>query len=268
LEQVTVDYDTSCECFKVTDGEFSSSGDAYGRYARPPALLLASFSGLYLTFLRLFTNVSGWNYLEAFAQEEVDSPEDALLYQQGMGFVEGYLTCELIAQYFKNFYYDQFGYGEPTNATLEFIEQNYAYMLEKSDELSEQSDYWFAVKQTVKQLQGLMDGFAAGCPSTPLSVAQFLLLEAFGDLYDINAAFGDSSSSELLKSRPRGVPPKSRNLRSPAFPNPLYTRCSALVKPLPNFEDVSLTRACVQSINPKAHAARRWFSGTLRGTCS
>jgi hypothetical protein len=41
-------------------------------------------------------NNSGWNHLDFFMQEEVDSVEEHLRYSRAMGYLEGYVTCNEI----------------------------------------------------------------------------------------------------------------------------------------------------------------------------
>src|SRR5690606_11339268 len=130
-------------------------------------------------------------YLDVFAKQGITASADALVAQRAMGYAEGYLTCELISQFFVNFYYDSFGTDGPTEGTLDFIRQNYEYMRTQSEQQADVSDYWFAVKQMVAQLEGLQAGYHQACPDGKLTEMDFLLLNAFGDLYDITVATSD-----------------------------------------------------------------------------
>lgn len=211
VTQATVTFNSATNSFDVTEGVASDSGDAYGSY--------------YLNY-----NSSGWNYFDGAAQSEVDSPQDHLLYSKALGFLEGYLTCDTIRVFYPNFYSGSFGTNKPGPKTIAFLQTNYEWLKSEAARHSD-DDYWHSVDATLHQLEGLFEGYVAGCPSmmTPSSIPDystlenptlmhFLLMNAWGDLYQITAKFFEPGVAQS--------------------PHRHIERCSSIVKLLPDFSDV------------------------------
>lgn len=180
--QATVTYNADTGSFDVTEGQACDTGDAYGTY--------------YLNY-----NSSGWNYFDGVAQSEVDSPEDHLMYLKALGFLEGYLTCDTIKVFYPNFYSGSFGTNKPGPKTIAFLQANYDWLKSQAAQYPD-DDYWHTVDATLHQLEGLYEGYVAGCPSGTAASAvpdyttmddatlmHFLLMNAWGDLYQITAKF-------------------------------------------------------------------------------
>jgi hypothetical protein len=106
-------------------------------------------------------------------------------------------------------------------------------------------EYWYTVKSTLSQLIGVFEGYVAGC-SSPQAVRgavnnqdvfvnldhptfeHFLLINAYGDLYQIALKFDEpGKSSRLYGSRQVNDSKKK-----------LVQRCSAIIKLLPDLSDV------------------------------
>lgn len=111
-----------------------------------------------------------------------------------------------------------------------------------SEKNSEFDEYWYAVKTILRQVEGLYEGFSAGCPSTSTGVSRetdystlenptlmhFLLMNAWGDLYQITMKHAEPG----MNSRMRGNPKIKDGKRT------LVERCSAIVKLLEDKSDV------------------------------
>lgn len=86
----------------------------------------------------------GWNHLTVRAGEGFSSSpsnreysqETSLNYIRSMeaaGYLEGYATCMEIGQYYVNFYFGLFDGGDPTQGSLEFLEDNYDWMASEAE---------------------------------------------------------------------------------------------------------------------------------------
>jgi hypothetical protein len=192
---VSVLFNSTSQQFQVSN-TYDDSYDAFGYY--------------YTNY-----NESGWNYLTIDMQTEITHSEDFLAYSKSYGYLEGYITCQEIDNFYPNFYSSVFGNSSslsPGNETIAFLNQNYEYLQAMSDQLSTTDDYWYTVKSILLQLEGLFQGFVDGCKkettsfgttaitSTTVSenannnqwtsldnptLQHFLLLNAWGDLHQI-----------------------------------------------------------------------------------
>lgn len=122
---------------------------------------------------------------------------------EAVGYLEGFATCLDINHYYVNFYSGLFDGGDPTAATINFLEENYEWTSNMADSEWQYSSYWMSVKTLLAQLNGLVQGVQAGCPGTEPnllpaylpslhknpSLIHMLLLNANGDLYQIAAKF-------------------------------------------------------------------------------
>ena len=191
---------------------------------------------------------SGFNYLDitSTTPEEgalLRSTETYLSTMRAMGYLEGYLTCDEIATFYPNFYSDSFGSNVVPSDVKNFIESNYAYALKQAEaEANEDSEYWQAIRGTLAQLNGMVEGFE-GSPCAQEGGSKFTLLQAlyvnaWGDLYTIQTKFMlENATSQLLEARRRG----DRNSRlkyhqAPHVPKEL--RCSSLFRLLPDYSDI------------------------------
>lgn len=206
-------------------------------------------------------NSSGWYYLDVFMQMEVDSAEDYLHYSRAMGFVEGYLSCQQIKDFYPNFYSDEFGTDEPGDQTINFIQENYDWMKKMAADNGASDDYWFTVQSIMMQVEGSYDGYLASTCNEPArkendsskvggiyatidnpTLMHFLLMNAWGDLYQIAAKFNEPGYSVKgnhpnWKQKSDGDTASSKN--SLQYTHGDYVeRCSAIVKLLDDKSDV------------------------------
>lgn len=192
-------------------------------------------------------SLDGWNYLELFAAQTPASAEDMVVTRGALGYIEAQLTCQDILSFFPNFYNDLLGEEEsPGDEVLLFLREQHEWMVSMSEKLWQEDEYWLAQRALLAQLGGLYDGFlqsdclkqqqqqnegAKEFSWNSLAVSprleQFLLINAWGDMYQIGLKFKMPESRGY--SRMFGVQ-RNRQRR--------VERCSALVKVLPDGSDV------------------------------
>ncbi len=161
-----------------------------------------------------------------------------------MGYLEGYASCKEIKDFYPNFSSDMFNNEGPGSKTIAFLQENYQWMKRQADLNAETDDYWYAVKAALNQIEGLYEGYVAGCgsSSTPSASASshpyatldkptlehFLLINAWGDLYQIALKFWEPGRNSRMRGSKTRADAKAR----------LIERCSAIVKLLPGNSDV------------------------------
>ena len=108
-------------------------------------------------------NVSGWNYLAIRGRPPLDGDRKSYLNSmKAMGYLEGYLTCLEMREWYANFYSGLFDGGDPSDETLAFLDDNYNWMSLEAEKHFEVSEYWLRVQALVYQLEGLLDGVLDG----------------------------------------------------------------------------------------------------------
>lgn len=127
-----------------------------------------------------------------------------------------------------------FGDSVPGPQTVAFLRANYLWMERKALEKGETDDYWHAVGTTLRQLEGMYEGYVAGCGESDVpsdiqspfatlnhpTIEHFLIMNAWGDLYQIAMKFIEPGN----KSRYRG----NRSIGDVDMK--LIERCSAIIK--------------------------------------
>lgn len=206
-------------------------------------------------------NGSYWNYLDAHMQTEVTSKADHLSYSTAIGFLEGYLTCSEIHTFYPNFYSAVFGTSPPGIQTLAFIKANYEWMVKMAKENAETDEYWYTIQTVLNQINGIYQGYVAGCGGKSLSsykdgdnryfmslehptLEHFLLINAWGDLYQIALKFKEPGQNSR----------KFGNRKLHADKLKLVERCSAIVKILDDKSDIVFGHATwdtYESLGPR-----------------
>ena len=209
-------------------------------------------AGNYRLFARgeYLLNVSGsnWNYLNV-ENTQTHNDEDYNRAMRAVGFLEGFLTCQHMKEYYLNFLHDMFEGSLPSKQTQRFLRKNYEWTTKQANERYHKDDYWLAVKALLEQLDGMLSGFLESCPciqncdDTSLSslnqptILHLLLLNADGDLYQITEKYTEVARRRLQRKRSllerAAIQEPMKNHSSP-FDN----HCSALIKLLPNNSDI------------------------------
>lgn len=180
-------------------------------------------------------HANGWHYLE-LENAPVVSDEDYIKGMKAVGVMEGFLTCNHTKLFYLNYMHGMFEGRLPLDSTVSFLRKNYNWARAKADALYTTDDYWLTVKGMLAQLEGMVEGHRLSCPceegsSTGEDVAgrlggggggkcdgslwtideptimHFLLLNANGDLYQINQKFTQSNDDR----RARRLHPRSRH---------------------------------------------------------
>lgn len=170
--------------------EYDDDNDIYVVYDNDPVIKTHATSHILATgsYLR---NVSGngWNYLSIETVNIQDmlynitldhklnktkistsaTNEEYFRTMRAAGYLEGYLTCKEMRQWYVNFYSGLFDGGDPTDESLEFLEQNFEWMKTESEARYRNDSYWMAVKGLISQLEGMVVGIKDGCPGTDQS---------------------------------------------------------------------------------------------------
>jgi hypothetical protein len=241
-EAFSAHYDQFSDSFTITS-DYDTNAEAFGYFHRN-------------------MNGSGWNYLDAHMQEEVDSVEDHVLYSRALGFLEGYATCNEIKTFYPNFHSAVFGTGAPGKETLGFLKKNYQWLNQMVQEHAATDDYWYTIKSTLLQLNGVFEGYKAGCApnvKTPAdndaidfssienpTLLHFLLINAWGDLYQIALKYYEPGQSARLMGNRRYENKNGKPV--------LVERCSSIIKLVENKSDVVFGHATwdtFESLGPR-----------------
>lgn len=225
--QVASVFSTGNGQFRVESGKSAGEGHqlAYGEY----------ISG---------NSLDGWNSLDLFATQIPTSGDDMVETRRALGFLEAQLTCRDMLLFFPNFYNDLLGDEEPGDEVLLFLREQHDWMISMAEKSWQEDEYWLAQRALLAQLEGMYSGFlqsdclkqqqqqdsqAFSWKSLAVSprLEQFLLINAWGDMYQIGLKFKLPESRAY--SRMYGVQ-RHRERR--------VERCSALVKLLPDGSDV------------------------------
>jgi hypothetical protein len=165
---------------------------------------------------------NGWHYLE-IENAPVSSDEDYIKGMKAVGVLEGFLTCNHTKQFYLNYMHGMFEGRLPMDSTINFLRKNYNWVRAKADTLYTSDDYWLSVKGTLAQLEGMVEGHRLSCPceeeptgakdgrdegskcdgsfwtmNNP-TIMHFLLLNANGDLFQINQKFVESNDDRRTR---------------------------------------------------------------------
>ncbi|XP_037286138.2 putative phospholipase B-like 2 [Rhipicephalus microplus] len=158
-------------------------------------------------------NKTGFSFLDLYTNEEL--PDDHQAY--AAGFLEGYLTQDLIRMHYNNMWAnyckDEEAYCERLSS---FLQQNMRFMVKNVNMHHLRVPYWHQVYLVLQQMQGLEDGRTAqGRHYFPfecdVNVTATLMLNLHGDVEDLekvlkrrvpSRTFGEGSCSALVKLLP------------------------------------------------------------------
>jgi hypothetical protein len=156
------------------------------------------------------------------------------------------MTCEDIKTFWPNFYHGLFGSSAPGNNTLQFLKTNYDWMKVNAVKYAKTDEYWYTVSTILQQVEGLYEGYVAGCGSSTSSDAEddsnpwatldsptlehFLIINGWGDLYQITHKLLDPGHNAKRRGNLKAVSCEGE-LR-------LIERCSAIVKVLSDAQDI------------------------------
>jgi hypothetical protein len=84
---------------------------------------------------------------------------------KALGYLEGYMSCNEIKQYYENFYAGTFTNRNLTQEAVDFLLLNYQWMERQSEQFYSSSNYWLVVKGVLSQMNGMILGARDGCAS-------------------------------------------------------------------------------------------------------
>jgi hypothetical protein len=181
---------------------------------------------------------NGWNHLRVHMPNiELTNDYDYFaryfMGWEAMGFLEGYVTCEEMQSFYVNLYHGLFDGGDIVPGAVTFLIENHDWVRGQAEANWRTSEYWLAVKATLVQLTGVLNGLRAGCPSaaggstvfdaytaTSLrtlhdgpTLVNLLILQANGDLYQIAAKYNqqDQPAAKDDDYQYTNPPPKSNS---------------------------------------------------------
>ena len=186
-------------------------------------------------------NVSGWNrFVGTITPLSLkDSNHKAYIRSmEALGFLEGFLTCQEMRDFYRNYYSSQFNGDDPSDDVIDFITDTYSWVSRRAEKDYMSSEYWLVIKGVLAQLEGMLHGAIEGCSTSPghgkdlrsfdkPSLLHLLLLNNNGDLMQILPKFTPVDLSRKLL--------RSSRMESAKFRK---DHCSALIKLLPNNADI------------------------------
>jgi hypothetical protein len=171
--------------------------------------------GLYITNYK----GEGWNHLRVHMPNipltnDYDYFERYFMGWEAMGFLEGFVTCTEMQSFYVNLYHGLFDGGDIVPEAVAFLVENHDWVRNQAEANWRTSEYWLAVKATLIQMTGMLNGLRAGCPTAAGGPTEFdvysstsirtlhdfptlvnlLILQANGDLYQIAAKYNQQNA--------------------------------------------------------------------------
>jgi hypothetical protein len=143
---------------------------------------------------------TGWSTLQVKSNNEYDNEHQAF----GAGYIEGYVTAELIGPYWSSF--KQYNFDSNLTSLfdafivkqLHYLEQN-VYVTKHSDPVERQ--YWNQVGLLIHQVKGMHAGYkeavSANPDLKPMSFLDFWKFQYDGDTGDIESALSPADFSKM-----------------------------------------------------------------------
>jgi len=167
----------------------------------------------------------GWAILEA----KTNSKYDDSIQAYALGYLEGYLSGELITLHWQNVIGDFCeGQKEFCEEFKKFFSINFNFMAQQVKESRSKDKYWHQVGLLLEQLTGLQDGYKKLRSKVRIDVDIFgiFILQLLGDSEDLGSILKKSKFKKVLGSG----------------------SCSALIKPLPNNTDLLVSHVTWNSL--------------------
>eukprot|EP01088_Endostelium_zonatum_P015714 TRINITY_DN397_c0_g1_i1.p1 TRINITY_DN397_c0_g1~~TRINITY_DN397_c0_g1_i1.p1 ORF type:complete len:560 (-),score=127.86 TRINITY_DN397_c0_g1_i1:24-1652(-) len=142
-------------------------------------------------------NQTGWG---RFNLESSELYQDAVQ-AYGAGYLEGYVTYEVIWYSWYNTYVNSFkGSMSPPEVLKKWFTSNIAWVSANANILKKRDPYWAQVELLLQQLRGLVAGYNAAQPvqSRHMDLVDMMILNSAGDLETIQNVVGTSNSDEDL----------------------------------------------------------------------
>jgi hypothetical protein len=164
-------------------------------------------------------NQTGWAYLDLATNDIWPDKLQAF----GAGYIEGYLTSEVLSMQYQNTVVGQCeGKEKVCQKVADWMEANHKWIRSKIKKDGKKSRYWHQVSLFYDQLAGIVEGYAAaqqtkGGKGSVITIGDIFTMNAFGDLEDLEPAVSGSKEPPILNG---------------------YGHCSALIRLLPGNSDL------------------------------
>ncbi|EAL64426.1 phospholipase B-like protein [Dictyostelium discoideum AX4] len=134
----------------------------------------------------------GWGYISITTNPKYNDS----LQIEAAGYLEGYLSYEMIWQNWNNMMVNQNANNSFGNDIISWAKENILYMNQQI-QLNQNDPYWINVNLVLQQLNGLTNGYsdANQNPDRQLSLMDFILLNMNVEIYDIMNSLKNNSSS-------------------------------------------------------------------------
>ncbi|KAM9972578.1 hypothetical protein ACTFIR_011945 [Dictyostelium discoideum] len=144
----------------------------------------------------------GWAYLTITTNSQFEDSLQA----EAAGYIEGYLTFEMIWQCWYNILINEYQNQTIPNQVLNWANENIAYMKQQVA-TNENDPYWINIGLVLTQLSGMADGYNAANqdPSRQLSFLDLILINMDADLGDISSTFNQSSSFSKISNSKKSM---------------------------------------------------------------
>ncbi|KAN0014913.1 hypothetical protein ACTFIU_001233 [Dictyostelium citrinum] len=140
--------------------------------------------------------VNGWAYLSLVSNNNYNDSTQS----RAFGYLEGYLTKDLIWNSKVNYYSNAFNSSEIPSKLDDWLTENiesiHTFIVN-----NRKSQYWKQITLIMDQINGMVDGYnqANTNSSETLSLHDFFILNMFGDLFDLMPALNLDKQYEYFK---------------------------------------------------------------------
>ncbi|KAK5581145.1 hypothetical protein RB653_001174 [Dictyostelium firmibasis] len=140
--------------------------------------------------------VNGWAYLSLVSNDEYNDSVQS----RAFGYLEGYLTKDLIWNSKVNYYMNAFNSTKIPNKLDNWLTEN----IESINTFSvnnKHSQYWKQINLIMDQINGMVDGYndANSNKTQTMSLHDFFVLNMFGDLFDLMPALNLDNEYQYFK---------------------------------------------------------------------
>lgn len=138
-------------------------------------------------------NSTGWASLWVATSSAYDENVQAF----AAGMAEGVLSWERIRQYWANYQANEYPSGQPSPALRAFVSKQLQWVRSNTaaalSNPAAAAPFWRGMARVMRQFDGLVAGYERGAgPAQALTELDLYLLNAVGDLIDLNKLYPDA----------------------------------------------------------------------------